>query len=128
MSKFITELNVKCVSDNLWLLCDTLVFKSTLIGTVKVPSGFLTDFASVPRVPIAYIFFGDRAHREAVIHDYLYRTDSKPSVTKHAADKVFLEAMKDRGKSWFVRSSMYLGVCLGGSFSYHKRNVMDEFI
>jgi len=128
MSKFITELNVKCVSDNLWLLCDTLVFKSTLIGTVKVPSGFLTDFASVPRVPIAYIFFGDRAHREAVIHDYLYRTDSKPSVTKHTADKVFLEAMKDRGKSWFVRSSMYLGVCLGGGFSYHKRNVMDEFI
>jgi len=79
----------------------------------------------VPRVPIFYEMWGNRAHREAVLHDYLYRKDSKPVVTKAQADSIFLEAMKSTGKSWYLRYPMYLGVVLGGSDAYHKRKVGD---
>ena len=31
--------------------------------TITVPTGFLTDFASVPRMPIVFLLFGDRRTR-----------------------------------------------------------------
>ena len=127
MSKFLTELDARLKDDDrIWILDSPLVYESGILGTIEVPAEFETDFASVPRVPIAYTLFGDRAHRESVIHDYLYRTDSVPLATYDQANDVFLEAMKCRGKGWFVRKMMYWGVCVGGFTSYHKRFVGDK--
>lgn len=135
MPKFLTDLKVqlKNGSDSIWDLIDCLVYKSDLLkeivdvpGDFKNGDYFETDFASVPRIPIAYNLFGNRAHYESVIHDFLYCKDSKPVVSRKTADEVFLEAMKLRGKSWFVRYSMYSGVRLGGWTAYHKRNVLDK--
>lgn len=123
---FLTNLVGHLHPDNetIWILDEPLEYFSTLLNTVVVvPKGFNTDFASVPRVPIIYTLWGDRAHREAVIHDYLYRIDCRPNVSVSEANDVFSEAMKERGKPWWVRWPMYWGVCLAGNSSYHKRNV-----
>ena len=127
-AQFLSELDIKLTdNDCIWTLESPLVYYSELLDVkIEVPTGFETDFASVPRVPIAYMFYGGRCHREAVIHDYLYRTNSIPVVTFMQANDVFLEAMKVRGKSWGVRFPMYWGVCSGGYFSYHKRRVEDK--
>jgi hypothetical protein len=125
MAKFLTELDVKCIDDKSWILSTALEYRSDIIGLVKVPIGFQTDFASVPRIPIFYILFGDRAHREAVLHDYLYRIDSSPVVERAQADDVFFEAMKERGKGFMVRYAMYWGVRLGGWTAYHKKTVKE---
>lgn len=125
MAKFLTELDAKCIDDGSWLLAYPLGYDSDIIGPVDAPAGFKTDFASVPRVPLVYIAFGDRAHHESVIHDYLYRSDSVPVVSRAVADRVFLEAMKCRGKPWHIRWPMYLGVRAGGWTVYHKKNVED---
>lgn len=92
----------------------------------KEESFFETDFASVPRVPFIYEAWGDRAHREAVLHDYLYRIDSIPVVSYSQANDIFLEAMKSTGKPWYISRFMYLGVVFGGFTSYHKRRVRDK--
>jgi hypothetical protein len=128
MSKFLTELETSLLdNDRTWELDAELIYQSDLLSTViTVPNGFQTDFASVPRVPIAYGLFGGKAHREAVIHDYLYRIDSKPVATRKQADDVFYEAMKLRGKSWFVRWCMWSGVRLGGWTGFHKLKVTDK--
>lgn len=127
MSRFLTELDVRCINDGVWCLDSPLVYESDVLkATVTVPAGFETDFASVPRVPIAYMLFGDRAHREAVLHDYLYRTDSVPVVERSQADDTFFEAMAERGKGCFVRYSMWWGVRLGGWTAYHKKQVGDK--
>ena len=128
MSQFLTELKTLFgKDDSVYYLDRTLVYKSDLLGCIiEVPEGFETDLASVPRIPIAYEAFGGRAHREAVIHDYLYRKDSRPVVSFSQANRVFLEAMKVRGKSFCVRWGMYLGVCVGGYFSFHKKNVFEK--
>ena len=125
MAKFLTELDVKCIDDKSWILSTAFEYRSDIIGLVKVPIGFQTDFASVPRIPIFYILFGDRAHREAVLHDYLYRIDSSPVVERAQADDVFFEAMKERGKGFMVRYAMYWGVRLGGWTAYHKKTVKE---
>jgi len=128
MSQFITSLLINQIIDKVFELTAPLIYQSDILGGFKVtvPIGFQSDGASVPRVPVAYMLFGDRAHHEAVIHDYLYRIDSVPLVSFKMANKVFLEAMECRGKSWFIRWSMYLGVKFGGLLSYHKKRVLDR--
>lgn len=128
MSKFLTELNIIEVGDKLWQLHRNLIYQSDLLSrTFVVPKGFVTDLASVPRIPIAYQFWGGRCHREAVIHDYLYRKDSDPVTSFMMANRVFLEAAEARGKSIQVRYPMFWGVVLGGRCSYHRRLVKDNF-
>ena len=127
MAQFLTELDARLKdSDNVWVLAAPLIYQSDILGKITVPEGFLTDFASVPRIPIAYILFGDRAHCESVIHDYLYRIDSVPIATYSQANNVFYEAMKVRSKGFFVRHAMYYGVVAGGWTSFHKRKVADK--
>ena len=126
MAKFLTELDVKCISDGVWSLDSPLIYESDIVGTITVPAGFQTDFASVPRVPFIYEAFGDRAHREAVLHDYLYRIDSVPLVTYSQANNVFFEAMRERGKGYIVSYGMYWGVVLGGWTAFHKKKVEDK--
>ena len=127
MAKFLTELDARLKdNDRIWILGSPLIYESDILGRIEVPAGFNTDFASVPRLPIVYMLYGDRAHRESVVHDYLYRIDAVPPATYDQANDVFLEAMECRGKSWFVRKMMYWGVCAGGFTSYHKKNVGDK--
>jgi len=125
MSRFITELDIKCCSDeSLWELENPLVYDSDLLGVMlTVPKGFITDLASVPRIPFIFDAWGNRAHREAVVHDYLNRMDSEPVVLFSAANAVFREAMEVRDKSWSIRWALWSGVWIGGYFSYHKKRV-----
>jgi len=104
---------------------------------VVVPQYFFTDLASVPRLPLIYTLWGDRAHREAVLHDYLYRkecliNDLKTGevfkgATRKFADDFFLEAMKSQGQPIHVRYPMWLGVRAGGYWSYQRMGVYDCF-
>lgn len=112
-SEFMTELEGRYMQDDtVFVLTKDLVYVSRIYGgRFVVPAGFVTDFASVPRIPVVYMVFGNRAHREAVVHDYLYQTHL---VKKTTADRIFLEAMKARGKSLWVRWGMYAGVTVGG--------------
>lgn len=97
-----------------WAMVVPLVVKLNKVKTVVVPTGFETDFASVPRLPLAYLLAGDTAHRSAVLHDYLYATQ----VGKKYADKIFLAAMKAEGISSWRRYLMYGAVKFFGSAAY----------
>jgi hypothetical protein len=124
-SDFLTNLNATLISgDQIWELNAPLIYYSELFGRVYIPAGFQTDLASVPRVPIIYQIWGGRSHHEAVVHDFCYRIGAEFSFED--ANKIFLEAMKARVKSKFIRWPMYLGVCMGGKPSYHKRQIMEK--
>lgn len=127
MAKFLTELDVRLVDDDsIWLILSPLIYESDIVGRIEVPDGFMTDFASVPRIPIVYRLYGDRAHRESALHDFLYRINAIPAATYFQANAVFLEAMEVRGKPWHVRYAMFAGVCVGGWLSYHRKKVGEK--
>jgi len=134
MSHFITELDfrMKDESDSVYILNSPLVYYSSYLKKkgfsplIHAPKEFNTDLASVPRVPIIFAMWGGRAHREAVIHDLLFRSDSNPTVSFSVANWVFLEAMESRGKPFYIRHPMYAGVCIGSYPYYHKRLVGDK--
>lgn len=116
MSRFLTELEVKPATgmdDGKWQLIIDLVYQSDVAGiTITVPAGKITDFASVPRLPLAYMFVGDRASKASVIHDHLYETHIVP---REMADAVFREASAITGVPWLARQAMWLGVRAFGS-------------
>ncbi|MEP3857279.1 MAG: DUF1353 domain-containing protein [Porticoccus sp.] len=104
-----------------WRLDGDLVFKSDKIGLIIVPRGYLTDFASVPRLPIIRWAAGGRASMPAIVHDYLYDCCTK-HITRAEADASFLDAMTAiDDPSWAVtRRIMWLGVRAGGWAAWRK--------
>lgn len=76
MGKFLTELKVKRLPDKdgrkQWMLTDWLIYESSTVGLICVPPGFITDFSSIPRLPIIYFLFGGRGDLEGALHDFLY--------------------------------------------------------
>ncbi len=118
MSAFLSDLVVKAVDDDTWELESALVYSSDLLKEqVIVPKGFVTDFASVPRIPFIFDLAGDTAHIAAVVHDYLYQTHVDAD-SRRVADKVFLEAMGVSKITKWRALAMYLGVRFGGSSSW----------
>ena len=128
MSKFLTKLEVRWESEDddeipQWLLLEDLVYQSDLLGRdFVVPAGFVTDFASVPRAPIAYLMAGNTGHRAAVVHDYLIRSGE---VEREMADEVFKEALSASGVDWWRTQAMYLGVSSYTSALREQQNPLD---
>ena len=104
-----------------WRLLRDLEYHSELLGeTIVVPAGFDTDFASVPRLPLAWLLVGGKADEAAVVHDMLYSTQRYPRAT---ADAVFQEAIQVLGYSGLTSTLMYTGVRAGGWFAWDKPNL-----
>lgn len=94
-----------------WCLVVPLVYESAHYGRIVVPEGFETDFASVPRWPLAFLFFGDRVHAPAVVHDWLCRVEYQACrISWRQAADVFHEAMRSVGTPAWQRVPMYWAV------------------
>jgi hypothetical protein len=119
MSRFLTPLRAE-KSGSVWTILQPLIYSSDVAKTVfVVPEGFVTDFASVPRIPLAFLLTGESAHEAAVIHDWLYR---KQEVSRSVADAVFREAAGVSGEPGWRSFLMWIGVRLGGwvAWNNHK--------
>ena len=124
MSQFLSKLDVEQVEDTshegrgTWKLTAPLVYQSDIAATtITVPVGFVTDFASVPRVPMIFDWLGDRGNLAATIHDYLY-TAPHPLASRDLADSVLLEALIVQGVSQVEADAIYAGVRVGGASYY----------
>lgn len=129
MSQFLTPLDARRIEDTshdgrgTWQLLAPLVYQSDVAGiTVTAPTGFVTDLASVPRLPFAYLLTGGVGHAAAVIHDALYITHV---TTRETADNVFYEALLVLGIPRWQASLMWFGVRIGGWIGW-KRLGQDQ--
>ena len=117
-SRFLTELAVVHVSDEIKRLVYPLEFESESLGRIiTVPAGFECDLGSVPRIPFAYWLFGGVADSAAALHDWLY--SGRERVTRKQADAVFNEAMKASGTAAWRRYPMTWAVRLFGGGHYN---------
>lgn len=112
---FRTTLKVEPASefdDGRWRLVAPLVYYTDVLGReLTVPEGFVTDFASVPRIPIVYELCGDTSSEASAVHDFLYTTH--PCV-RSQADAILYEASAITGVPLWRRFVMWLGVRLFG--------------
>ncbi len=115
----LTSLDVRKVGTKEWQLLAPLVVMVTIDGVgylVRVPPGFVTDFASVPRIPLAFWLFGGTGDISATVHDYLYYTRMYP---REVCDAIFREILREcEGAGAFRAGAMHLGVRVGGGSAY----------
>lgn len=95
-----------------WVLKDEAIYESDVGGTVTVPAGFKTDFASIPPwVPRRIADPAGHSRKAAVIHDYLCRT-AESRKQRALGDRIFREAMLvvgvPRWRAWMMWAAVRL--------------------
>lgn len=129
MSSFLSPLRLERIEDTshnrrgTWRVLDPLIFSSTEILNgiyLTVPRGFITDLASVPRIPLVWYLVGGIGHAAAVIHDWLYSTQM---FDRKTADLIFREALYAiPGVRAWQAELMYAGVRIGGARTWALHN------
>lgn len=114
----ISRLVVKFVDGKHWELTEDLTLTTPAGDVIVVPAGFVTDFASIPRV--FWSLIGDPGGPwapAAVVHDYLYRTGLLP---RAEADAIFRDVMAIHGIRGTKRWVMWATVRAAGWLAYEK--------
>lgn len=91
---------------------------------VSVPIGFITDFASVPRLFWTILPKWGKYGNAAVIHDYLYMSQER---SRKESDDIFYEGMVVLGTNKIIAKIMYYAVRIFGGFAYYKDNKRKYF-
>jgi hypothetical protein len=114
MAQFESDLDVRVIPGGYRLISPLVYWSDILDDYVIVPIGFVTDFASIPRVGRVLITGHGKDRWGAVVHDYLYSIGH----SRKGADRVFLEALEVSGVGWLKRRAMYRAVRTGGWMFY----------
>ena len=121
MSEFTTPLKVTPLDGGkYWQLLEGFCYYTDEIPVehlITVPEGFITDFASVPRVVWWLLPPWGQYGKAAVVHDFLYRAKPWP---RKRCDQIFLEGMQTLGVGWATRTTMYSAVRVAGWRAWNK--------
>ncbi len=118
MSTFTTPADLRMLGDSQWMLLDRFEYHQGTYPSDRViciPTGTITDLASVPRFLWAIFPPHGRYAKAAIVHDYLY---DQAIGTKRQADDIFLEAMGVLGVPPVPRYLMYWAVRMFGRGNY----------
>lgn len=137
-SEFITEMVVAHEYGKWWSTRDYFVFYDSGTDTTYcVPPQFWTDFASVPRLPGAYLLTGNTEHKAALPHDQDYRwawigrvtADAKFRRLMHLASRIHpnQKAMFRFGR-WLRRGAMHTAVFAAGWAAYSSRPGCQNYL
>lgn len=98
-------------NDEIYYLRAPLTWSPTdagsILPSITVPMGFVTDLASVPREFWQFLPRDGRYMPAAIVHDYLYW---QQQVSKETADSVFKSAMQDLNVRSTTIAMIYAGV------------------
>jgi len=120
MTRILTPLVDEDIDGVYYRLYRPFEFYSDILGrTVQIPSGFVYDKESVPLIR-------GTSNRGGLAHDYLCRKDSKPTVDKATAARVYREVMEFRGHAWWRRWIQWAVVRVA-PFYFHKFRVLATY-
>ena len=121
-----TPLKVEVLPDgrHYKLLEDMVVF-SHKIGVTVIPAGFVTDFASVPRIFWNLFPPTGPYAKAAVYHDFLYQMGA---VSRAEADYEFMDGMRALGVILPVRFTMWAALRAFGWRAWEEYSLQRIFI
>lgn len=91
--------------------------------TVEVPYGFVTDLASIPRVLWPIMPPASKYTHAAIVHDYLYWTQS---VERDIADQIFNIGMRELKVGRWKAGAVYQAVSKFGSGAWAKNAELKQ--
>lgn len=83
---------------------------------VTIPAGFVTDFASVPRIFWSALRPDGQYAYAAVVHDYLYWTQTR---SREEADEILKMAMEDFEVGALTVGAIHSAVRVGGQVAWN---------
>lgn len=107
--------------------------QATNLKAVTVPKGFVSDLASIPRIFWSALRPDGTYAYAAIIHDYLYWTQTIP---RESADEILKSSMEDFEVEPFTVQAIYRAVRVGGGSAWSQnakakaggqRRVLAEF-
>ncbi|MFW9821364.1 MAG: DUF1353 domain-containing protein [Candidatus Thorarchaeota archaeon] len=123
MGKFIGSIIVKPLDSLRWELQEEITYITDNKEYINIPTGFITDFASVPRLFWNIIPPWGKYGKAAIVHDYIYK---KLLFTRAYCDKLFLLIMKELKVPLWKRLTMYRAVRLGGWIPYNRYKKKEQ--
>ena len=120
MSQFTDPLIVELVGKNIWKIDIPFEYHVGIYPSneiIKVPKGFITNFASVPRALWWLVSPIDNHAKAAVVHDFCYY--SKYQNDRKKSDDIFAEALEALGVNKLKIWCMYWSVRL---FAWRRWN------
>lgn len=119
---FLTRLHTVDGPPGYWYLDAPLIWDDGEIR-IEVPTGFLTDLASIPAPMRGVLNTNGRSRKPAVVHDYLYQSGK---LARKAADRLFLTMLVAEGVISIGRGLYYLGVRLGGWIPFNRYRKQEK--
>lgn len=118
MQKFTEELLVESFGDK-WILKRAFKFyyadqDGNLLRQIIVPEGFVTDFASTPKLLFPIFPPIGIYNKAAMVHDFLYSDKCPEAIERKQADEFFLQAMQVLKVAKWKRKCMFFAVRLFG--------------
>lgn len=112
-SAFPNNLDAEYIDGENWKLINDFSYIDRDDGEILVPSGFITDFASIPK--IFWSAFGAPSNYapSATIHDYICRNKI---FDRKKCDKIFYRAMIDSYVNYITAVTFYSAVRLYSNF------------
>jgi hypothetical protein len=120
---FKTNLVLKWEGDGLFSVYDPFIVYHKKYGEIVVPVGTLTDGPSIPKIPVVYGKYRDRAWPPAVVHDYGYDKGCIYQYEREVWDEIFHDLMDELYPGWISRienDKEWAGVRLGGCLAFRR--------
>ena len=125
MSQFTEPLNIDLLDENKWQLQKSFEYHVGCYPSkeiIIVPRGFITDFASIPRIFWNILPPTGKYGKAAIIHDWCY---SSAIYTRKKSDKIFLEGMKVLNVKKWKYTIMYYTVRYFGFVAWKNHRKED---
>lgn len=141
MAQFLNNLSSTMITEEIERLDRVLSFYSDILGQrIDLVPPFYCDKESIPRIPVVYAWLGHTTKRGGFVHDWLYRHDCPLRVSRAKADAIYRECCIASGMEYLKSTkgvikkvqvakvlaqawTKWLGVRIGGRWSYHKKSV-----
>ena len=91
--------------------------------SITVPAGFVTEFASIPRVLWSELSPVGEHKLAAIVHDYLYWFQP---CEREETDNLLMIAMSEGGVSDLRRGAVYTGVRMGSADAWNANRVARD--
>lgn len=112
-----TRVVVEPVDAVTWRLVERLIYRGDE-EIWLIPAGYVTDFATVPRIAVWLIPRFGAYTKAAILHDFLLTDTDVSSVD---ADNLFRRALRELGVPPVRRTLMWVGVRWGAAFNRRRR-------
>ncbi|EAA7874378.1 DUF1353 domain-containing protein [Salmonella enterica subsp. enterica serovar Weltevreden] len=119
MSRFTTPAILEMLDHFLWRVYEPFEFylSDDISDIISVPAGFITDFATIPRIFWTFMPPDGKYSKTAIIHNWIYDNALR---TKKEADLILLDRMTVLGVPKWKRIVMHLAVRWFGRGMYGK--------